>query len=135
MTPDLGNVAKVAKKEGVFEVVEADDRHEKAPSSGSQFSEISVKDESEETNKNGQVEGQILLDDQSETQTEHVRGAVGEASQPQLREIRHQLNASESEIQRRPISMADQHQLPNNQIGINSLDSANERNTLNQLQE
>lgn len=82
MTPDLGNVAKVAKKEGVFEVVEADDRHEKAPSSGSQFSEISVKDESEETNKNGQVEGQILLDDQSETQTEHVRGAVGEASQP-----------------------------------------------------
>ena len=35
MTPDLGNVAKVAKKEGVFEVVEADDRHEKAPSSGS----------------------------------------------------------------------------------------------------
>jgi len=25
MTPDLGSVAKVAKKEGVFEVVEADD--------------------------------------------------------------------------------------------------------------
>ena len=25
LTPDLGNVAKVAKKEGVLEVVEADD--------------------------------------------------------------------------------------------------------------
>ena len=45
MTPDLGNVAKVAKKEGVLEVVEADDGHEKALSSGSAFSEISVKDE------------------------------------------------------------------------------------------
>ena len=45
VTPDLGNVAKVAKKEGVLEVVEADDGHEKALSSGSAFSEISVKDE------------------------------------------------------------------------------------------
>ena len=51
MTPDLGSVGKVAKKEGVFEVVEADDRHEKVHSSGSQFSEISVKDESEEEAK------------------------------------------------------------------------------------
>ena len=71
--PDLGNVAKVAKKEGVFEVVEADDGKEKALSSGGVFSEISVKDESEEENKN---DAQILLDDQSETQTEHVHGAV-----------------------------------------------------------
>ena len=62
--PDLGNVAKVAKKEGVFEVVEADDGKEKALSSGGVFSEISVKDESEEENKN---DAQILLDDQSET--------------------------------------------------------------------
>ena len=38
-------MAKVAKKEGVLEVVEADDGHEKALSSGSAFSEISVKDE------------------------------------------------------------------------------------------
>ena len=58
--PDLGNVAKVAKKEGVFEVVEADDGKEKALSSGGVFSEISVKDESEEENKN---DAQILLDD------------------------------------------------------------------------
>jgi len=42
---DTGSVAKVAKKEGVLEVVEADDRHEKASSGGSAFSEISVKDE------------------------------------------------------------------------------------------
>ena len=62
--PDLGNVAKVAKKEGVFEVVETDDGKEKALSSGGVFSEISVKDESEEENKN---DAQILLDDQSET--------------------------------------------------------------------
>ena len=66
-------MAKVAKKEGVFEVVEADDGKEKALSSGGVFSEISVKDESEEENKN---DAQILLDDQSETQTEHVHGAV-----------------------------------------------------------
>ena len=44
VAPDLGNVAKVAKKEGVLEVIEADDGQEKALSSGSQFSEISVKD-------------------------------------------------------------------------------------------
>ena len=43
-TPDLGSAAKVAKKEGVIEVIEADDGKEKALSSGSQFSEISVKD-------------------------------------------------------------------------------------------
>ena len=48
MTPDIGLVGKVAKKEGVIEVVEADDGKEKALSSGSAFSEISVKDESEE---------------------------------------------------------------------------------------
>lgn len=44
-TPDLGSVGKVAKKEGVIEVVEADNGHEKAISSGSPFSDISVKDE------------------------------------------------------------------------------------------
>ena len=65
VTPDLGNVAKVAKKEGVLEVVEADDGKEKALSSGSAFSEISVKDEEnkaaeDDSGGNGQ---QILLDD------------------------------------------------------------------------
>ena len=35
VTPDLGNVAKVAKKEGVIEVIEVDDGKEKALSSGS----------------------------------------------------------------------------------------------------
>ena len=80
-TADLGNAAKVAKKEGVIEVVEADDGHEKALSSGSQFSEISVKDESEEENKNGgSTDAQILLDDQTEIRTDqqrnHVKGAV-----------------------------------------------------------
>lgn len=69
LTPDLGSVGKVAKKEGVFEVVE-DDHHEKAPSCGSQYSEISVKDESEEGTNNG-TDAQIFLDDQSDTQTEH----------------------------------------------------------------
>jgi len=44
MTPDVGSVSKVAKKEGVLEVVELDDGSEKALSSGSAFSEISVKD-------------------------------------------------------------------------------------------
>lgn len=64
ITPDLGNVGKVAKKEGVIEVVEADDRQEKALSSGSAFSEISVKDQSEEgENKDGTNDAQILLDD------------------------------------------------------------------------
>ena len=56
ITPDLGNVAKVAKKEGVIEVVEADDGQEKALSSGSAFSQISVKDQSgdeAEENKTG----------------------------------------------------------------------------------
>ncbi len=77
MTPDLGSVAKVAKKEGVFEVIEADDGQEKVLSSGSQFSEISVKDESEEEAKfEGDTNAQILLDDQSETQTVCQRGAV-----------------------------------------------------------
>ena len=66
MTPDLGNVAKVAKKEGVFEVIEVDDGQEKALSSGSRYSEISVKDESAEEEKKA-TEAQILLDDQSET--------------------------------------------------------------------
>jgi len=45
---DLGNVAKVAKKEGVVEVIEVDDGQEKALSCGSAFSEISVKDEGAE---------------------------------------------------------------------------------------
>ena len=58
MTPDLGNVAKVAKKEGVLEVVEADDGQEKALSSGSAFSEISVKDEEQKVTKSGEGDEQ-----------------------------------------------------------------------------
>ena len=38
----------MAKQEGLIEVVEADNGHEKALSSGSPFSEISVKDEEKE---------------------------------------------------------------------------------------
>ena len=61
-TPDLGNVGKVAKQEGVLEVVE-DDPREKAPSCGSQYSEISVKDESEEEGKVTGPDAQIQVDD------------------------------------------------------------------------
>ena len=61
-TPDLGSVAKVAKKEGVIEVVERDDGQEKAISSGSPFSEISVKDEANQEEEI-KTEHQILLDD------------------------------------------------------------------------
>lgn len=79
---DLGSVAKVAKKEGVIEVVEVDDGHEKVISSGSPFSEISVKDEAQEEEEEHKAAGKILLDDQSEVQMEQVRGAVKKVQVP-----------------------------------------------------
>ena len=45
---DLGQAARVAKQEGIIEVVEADNGQEKVLSHGSPFSEISVKDDEEE---------------------------------------------------------------------------------------
>jgi hypothetical protein len=103
----LGSVAKVAKKEGVLEVVEADDGQEKALSSGSAFSEISVKDEAQEETKQENADAQILLDDQSETRTEnnHVKGAVKQASPPRLSSDN---NRSIDPRTNRPLSMVDQ---------------------------
>ena len=51
----------MAKKQGVIEVVEADNGQEKALSQGSPFSEISVKDEEQEK-EDGEAQP-ILLED------------------------------------------------------------------------
>lgn len=57
----MGQAARVAKKQGVIEVVEADNGQEKALSQGSPFSEISVKDEEQEE-EDGEAQP-ILLED------------------------------------------------------------------------
>ena len=87
---DLGQAARVAKKQGIIEVVEADNGQEKALSIGSPFSEISVKDEKEEQEmkEEGKEAEQILLEDQTITtmQVEQVSGAVQQPLLPRLSE-------------------------------------------------